>query len=58
MSRKAIQSPDIKAVGPYSHAGDAGGLIFLSGQIPVEPETGKLAPGGVGAQTEQCLKMP
>lgn len=56
MSRKAIQSPDIKAVGPYSHAVDAGGLIFLSGQIPVEPETGKLVPGGVGAQTEQCLK--
>ena len=56
MSRKSVQFPDIKAVGPYSHAVDAGGLVFLSGQIPVDPETGKLVPGGISAQTEQCLK--
>lgn len=55
MSRKAITPPSAKAVGPYSHAVDADGLIFLSGQIPTDPATGKF-PDGVSAQAEQCFK--
>jgi 2-iminobutanoate/2-iminopropanoate deaminase len=43
MSKKAISSDDApKAVGPYSQAIVAGGLVFTSGQIPLDPRTGKL----------------
>lgn len=45
-----------KAVGPYSQAVEAGGLVFISGQIPVVPETGKIIEGGIAEQTEQVLK--
>lgn len=44
------------AIGPYSHAVAAGDFLFTSGQIPLVPETGKLAEGGIEAQTEQVLK--
>jgi 2-iminobutanoate/2-iminopropanoate deaminase len=43
------------AVGPYSHAVKAGGLLFCSGQVPLDPETGKLIEGDVGAQVRRCL---
>jgi 2-iminobutanoate/2-iminopropanoate deaminase len=43
------------AVGPYSHAVKAAGLLFCSGQIPVDPETGKLVEGDVGTQVRRCL---
>lgn len=43
------------AIGPYSHAVWAGDLLFTSGQIPLVPETGKLAEGGIEAQAEQVL---
>jgi 2-iminobutanoate/2-iminopropanoate deaminase len=43
------------AVGPYSHAVKSGGLLFLSGQTPLDPNTGKLIEGSVGDQTRQCL---
>lgn len=56
MSRKPISSPSAKAVGPYSHAVDANGLVFLSGQTPLSPETGRLVEGGIKEQTEQCFK--
>lgn len=45
-----------KAVGPYSQAVEANGMIFISGQIPINPETGKVVDGGVAEQTEQVLK--
>ncbi len=45
-----------KAVGPYSQAVETNGLVFISGQIPVDPSTGKIVEGGVEAQTEQVLK--
>ncbi|MDD2549891.1 MAG: RidA family protein [Bacteroidales bacterium] len=45
-----------KAVGPYSQAVEANGMIFISGQIPVDPATGKIVEGGVAEQTEQVLK--
>jgi 2-iminobutanoate/2-iminopropanoate deaminase len=44
------------AVGPYSHAVRSGDLLFLSGQTPLDPATGKLVEGSVGEQARQCLK--
>lgn len=57
MSKKIINAPAAPAaIGPYSHAIDTGlGLIFTSGQIPINPETGELVEGGVEAQTEQVF---
>ncbi len=49
----AVGAP--QAAGPYSHAVQAAGLIFLSGQTPVDPDTGKLVEGDIGAQTRRCL---
>ena len=43
------------ALGPYSAAIKVGELIFTSGQIPADPATGELAPGGIAQQTEQSL---
>jgi 2-iminobutanoate/2-iminopropanoate deaminase len=44
-----------EAAGPYSHAVKSGGLVFLSGQVPLDPDTGSLVEGGVGEQTSRCL---
>jgi 2-iminobutanoate/2-iminopropanoate deaminase len=44
-----------KAIGPYSQAAVWNGLVFLSGQIPLDPQTGTVVEGGVAAQTEQVL---
>lgn len=44
------------AVGPYSHAVRAGGLLFCSGQIPLDPDTGELADESPGGQTRRCLE--
>lgn len=43
------------AIGPYSHAVSAGGLLFTSGQIPLIPETGKLVDGGIEEQAKQVF---
>ncbi len=43
------------AIGPYSQAIEANGLLFISGQIPVDPATG-IVPEGITAQTEQVMK--
>ena len=43
------------AAGPYSHAVVSGGLVFLSGQTPVDPATGELIEGSVGDRTRRCL---
>lgn len=63
--RKSISSPSATAVGPYSHAVEvdgpvfggiaSGGIVYCSGQTPIDPVTGRLAAGGIGAQTNQCL---
>jgi len=45
-----------KAVGPYSQAILSGNMLFVSGQIPIDPATGKFVEGGVTEQTEQVLK--
>lgn len=44
------------AIGPYSQAVVSQGFAFLSGQIPLDPATGKLAEGDVAAQTERVLE--
>jgi 2-iminobutanoate/2-iminopropanoate deaminase len=44
------------AIGPYSQAIRAGGLVFVSGQIPLDPETGQVVTGGIKAQTERVLE--
>ena len=45
-----------KAIGPYSQAVRAGNLVFASGQIPIDPNTGEFVPGGIAEQTEQVLR--
>jgi 2-iminobutanoate/2-iminopropanoate deaminase len=56
MARKAITAEGAAAVGPYSHAVRAGKLVYLSGQTPLDPATGKLLEGNVGLQTAQCFQ--
>jgi 2-iminobutanoate/2-iminopropanoate deaminase len=43
------------AAGPYSHAVISNGLVFLSGQTPIDPDTGTLVEGSIGDQTRRCL---
>ncbi len=45
-----------KATGPLSQAIVAGGFVYCSGQLPVDPATGKVVPGGIEEQTRQVLK--
>lgn len=44
------------AIGPYSQAISIGNLVYTSGQIPLDPATGKLVPGGIVEQSHQALK--
>jgi 2-iminobutanoate/2-iminopropanoate deaminase len=43
-------------VGPYSQAIVAGGFVFASGQVPIDPASGKLVPGEIETQTERVLE--
>ncbi|MRR36835.1 RidA family protein [bacterium] len=53
----AISTPGApQAIGPYSQAVAAGGLVFVSGQIPLDPATMAMVPGGIREQTEQVMK--
>ena len=45
-----------KAIGPYSQAVRAGQLLFVSGQIPLDPDTGQMVAGDVAAQTRRVLE--
>jgi 2-iminobutanoate/2-iminopropanoate deaminase len=56
MPKTAITTTRAKAIGPYSLAIEAGGLVFLSGQIPLDAATGKLIEGDISAQATQCLE--
>ncbi len=49
-----IKAP--KAIGPYSQAVEVNGMLFISGQVPIDPETGKIVDGGITEQTEQVMK--
>ena len=54
---KAIYTPDApEAIGPYSQAIVAGGLVFTSGQIPIDPATGTIQAVTIEEQTEQVCK--
>ena len=44
------------AIGPYSQAIEANGMVFLSGQIPVDPATGEFVEGGITEQTTQVFE--
>ena len=53
---KAISTADAPAaIGPYSQAIHSGDLVFLSGQVPIDPKTGALVEGDISAQTERVL---
>ena len=55
--RKHVDSAEApKPIGPYSQGVVAGGFMFVSGQIPLDPLTNELVEGGIEAQTEQVLK--
>ena len=58
--REAVSSPQAPpAIGPYSQAiklATVGGLLFVSGQIPLDPETGKMVEGDLAAQTHRVFK--
>jgi 2-iminobutanoate/2-iminopropanoate deaminase len=57
MGKKVIQTDKApKAIGPYSQAIQAGNLLFLSGQIPIDPKTGELTEGDIRQQTQQVLE--
>ena len=45
-----------QAIGPYSQAIEINGMLFISGQVPINPETGKVIEGGITEQTEQVMK--
>ena len=56
MLKKQIQtSAAPAAIGPYSQAIQAGGFIFYSGQIPLNPENGNIVEGGIVEQTRQVM---
>ena len=55
--RERIQTDNAPAaIGPYSQAIKANGFVFVSGQIPTNPQTGEFVAGGIAEQTEQVLK--
>ena len=55
--REPISAPDApEAVGPYVQAMRTAGLLFCSGQIPLDPRTGELVPGGAAEQAGRCLE--
>lgn len=56
MKRKAFSAAGAVSVGPYSHAVESGEVVYLSGQTPIDSQTGKLVEGDIVAQTEQCFK--
>jgi 2-iminobutanoate/2-iminopropanoate deaminase len=54
--KQAVSSPDApKAIGPYSQAIRAGQLLFLSGQIPLDPASGQLVDGDIAVQTRRVM---
>jgi len=57
MHRRKIVTPNgPSAIGPYSQAIAAGGMVFVSGQIPLDPATGTMVQGSVSEQTERVLR--
>jgi 2-iminobutanoate/2-iminopropanoate deaminase len=56
VTKSAVSAADApKAIGPYSHAIRAGELLFVSGQVPIDPATGNLIDGDITAQTRRVM---
>jgi 2-iminobutanoate/2-iminopropanoate deaminase len=56
IDKKTIQTEAApKALGPYAQAIVAGGVVYCAGQIPLDPKTGNIVPGGIAEQTAQVL---
>ncbi len=57
MARKSIATKKApSAIGPYSQAISTGSLVFISGQLPIDPAMGKLLDGTISARTQQVLR--
>lgn len=55
--KKIIQTDQAPAaIGPYSQAIEANGTLYVSGQVPIDPKTGKVVEGGITEQTTQVMK--
>jgi 2-iminobutanoate/2-iminopropanoate deaminase len=55
--RRAIETEDApEPIGPYSQALIADGVLYCSGQVPLDPETGELVEGGIAEQARRCLQ--
>jgi 2-iminobutanoate/2-iminopropanoate deaminase len=55
--KRIIKTPNAPAaIGPYSQAVESKGILFISGQIPVDPATGKIVEGDITVQTKQVFK--
>ena len=55
--KQAVSSPDApKAIGPYSQAVRAGQLLFVSGQVPLDPATGEIVSGDIAAQARRVFE--
>jgi 2-iminobutanoate/2-iminopropanoate deaminase len=56
IDKKTVQTEAApKALGPYAQAIVAGGVVYCAGQIPLDPKTGNIVPGGIAEQTAQVL---
>ncbi len=57
MDKKIVNTPQApQAIGPYSQAVEAGGFVFVSGQIPIDPKSGILLQGDIRSQTKQVME--
>ena len=56
MSKKVIPVEAVPAIGPYSQAVEAGGFVFCSGQIPLDPQTGKLLNSDIASETVRVIE--
>ena len=56
MKKKIATEKAPQAIGPYSQAIQLGNLVFVSGQIPIDPKTGNLVQGDIEAQTKQVME--
>jgi 2-iminobutanoate/2-iminopropanoate deaminase len=55
--RRAVETDGApEPIGPYSQAVEANGVLYCSGQVPLDPATGELIDGGVGKQARRCLE--
>jgi 2-iminobutanoate/2-iminopropanoate deaminase len=57
LQRETVEAPGAPAaIGPYSHAVRAGEMLFCSGQVPLDPESGEIVGASAAAQARRCLE--